>query len=149
MKIAQYVYFGISSDTLVAEEIAQRVGLTPDSSRVRGSRNADPPRPRHHLWAVECRGRGMDVQQQTAEVMERVMSRREKIRDLVKSGEAKAWLQIVRSFNAADGEEEEITEDGDLVKLSGQHQLLGWHMDGATVRFLVDVGAEIDCDEYG
>jgi hypothetical protein len=149
MKIAQYVYFGIWSDTLITEEIAQRVGLVPDSSRVRGSRSADPARPVHHVWAVECKGRGMDVEQQIADVMRRVIPCRDNIRDLVGTGEAKAWLQIVRNFDASDGEEEEITEAGDLVKLGGQHQLLGWHLDGAIVRFLADVGAAIDCDEYG
>lgn len=150
MKIAQYVYFGIRSDTLITEEITQRVGLAPDSSRVRGgSRSADPPRPVHHVWAVECKGQGMDVAQQTADVMRRVIPCRDNIRKLVATGEAKAWFQIVRTFNAADGEEEEITEAGDLVKLGGQHQLLGWHMDGEIVQFLADVGAAIDCDEYG
>jgi hypothetical protein len=149
MKIAQYVYFGIRSDTLITEEIALYVGLAPDSSRVRGSRSTDPSRPAHHVWAVECRGQGMDVEHQIADVMRRVIPCRDSIRGLVETGEGKAWLQIVRNFDAAGGEEEEITETGGLVKLGGQHQLLGWHMDIAIVRFLADIGADIDCDEYG
>jgi hypothetical protein len=61
----------------------------------------------------------------------------------------RAWLQLVRHFGAADGEGEIIdqTPDG-LVKLSGQHQLLGWHLHHATIA-LHDVGADIDAGEYG
>ena len=91
----------------------------------------------------------MDVEHQIADVMRRVIPCRDSIRGLVETGEGKAWLQIVRNFDAAGGEEEEITETGGLVKLGGQHQLLGWHMDIAIVRFLADIGADIDCDEYG
>jgi hypothetical protein len=42
----------------------------------------------------------------------------------------------------------QVTADGP-EKLSGQHQLLGWHLPGDVMRFLVDVGAELDVDEYG
>jgi hypothetical protein len=65
-------------------------------------------------------------------------------------GEVQAWLQLVRYFGSEDGEEETIDETPEgLVKLSGQHQLLEWHLHRDTLAFLHDVGAEIDADEYG
>jgi hypothetical protein len=48
-----------------------------------------------------------------------------------------------------EGEEEEITEIDGLEKLPGQHQLLGWHLSRPTMEFLLDIGAELDVDEYG
>jgi hypothetical protein len=42
----------------------------------------------------------------------------------------------------------DVTPDG-LEKLSGQHQLLGWHLDRHVLNFLSEVGAEFDADEYG
>jgi hypothetical protein len=73
------------------------------------------------------------------------------IRELLKtSDDTTPWLQIVRSFNTDDGEDEtiDVTPDG-LEKLSGQHQLLGWHLNGEVLDFLSEVGAELDADEYG
>jgi hypothetical protein len=60
------------------------------------------------------------------------------------------YLQLVRFFDDEDGEEEELSPpDAPLQKLSGQHQLLGWHLDRDSLGFLAHVGAEIDADEYG
>jgi len=90
-----------------------------------------------------------------ARVLARLESSRSAIRDLVTtSADVSAWLQIVRYFNTDDGEEEEeeevidVTPDG-LEKLSGQHQLLGWHLDRHVLNFLSEVEAEFDADEYG
>ena len=43
------------------------------------------------------------------------------------------------NFDAADGEIIDEAPDG-LVKLSGQHQLLGWHLHRDTLAFLHDIG---------
>ncbi|HEX4436973.1 MAG TPA: DUF4279 domain-containing protein [Solirubrobacteraceae bacterium] len=150
MKIKQYVYFGISSDVLTAEAIVARIGLAPDKTQIRGSRVVDPPQPRRHKWELGSYERGLDISAQTALVLARLKPARDEIRALVKEGEVQAWLQMVREFDAADGEEEIIDETPEgLVKLSGQHQLLGWHLHRDTLAFLHDVGAEIDADEYG
>ena len=150
VKIRQYVYFGISSDVLRPGEIAERVGLAADSEWLRGSRIEAPPHPIHHVWKVECGDKGLGVGEQVARVMERVWPRRAAIRELVEGGEVKAWLQIVRYFGDEEGKEEEIdaTPEG-LVKLTGQHQLLGWHLDRQALAFLTEVDAELDADEYG
>jgi hypothetical protein len=65
-----------------------------------------------------------------------------------------ATLQLVRYLGAwlddDEGEEEgEITVTEVGTKLPGQHQLLGWHLATDVLAFVVDVGAEIDVDEYG
>jgi hypothetical protein len=33
--------------------------------------------------------------------------------------------------------------------MTGQHQLLGWHLDRETLQFILGIGAAIDVDEYG
>jgi hypothetical protein len=150
VKIKQYVYFGISSEVLTAEMIAARIGLAPDKTETLGSRLVDPPRPRRHKWELGSYGRGLDVTAHVAVVLARLEPARDEIRALVREGDVQAWLQLVRNFDAADGEEEIIDETPDgLVKLSGQHQLLGWHLHRDTLAFLHDIGAEIDADEYG
>ena len=62
-------------------------------------------------------------------------------------------LQVVRYLDDDQGEDEkltEVTKDGrQLVKLSGQHQLLGWHLDRRALDFLQRTHAEVDVDEYG
>jgi hypothetical protein len=60
-----------------------------------------------------------------------------------------AVLQIVRYLDDDNGDEEQLTGVGDLEKLSGQHQLLGWHLGRRVVQFLDEVDAELDVDEYG
>ncbi len=150
VKIKQYVYFGISSETLTAEAIAERIGLQPDKTMVRGSRTQDPPRPARHKWQLGSYEPGLDISAHVAAVLARVEPVRAEIRALVYEGEVQAWLQLVRHFGAEDGEEEIIDETPEgLVKLSGQHQLLGWHLHRDALAFLADVGAEIDADEYG
>nr|WP_255279509.1 hypothetical protein [Actinomadura madurae] len=60
-----------------------------------------------------------------------------------------ATLQVVRMFEHPDGEEEDRPAPvGGLEKLPGQHQLLGWHLDGRVLEFLRLTRAELDIDEY-
>lgn len=94
----------------------------------------------------------MRVDDQVEHVIRRARPVADTIRQLVESGHVTATLQMVRDFDAVDGEKEAHGDvrlpDGDtLATLPGQHQLLGWHIDTETVRFLAYVGAEIDCDE--
>jgi hypothetical protein len=59
-------------------------------------------------------------------------------------------LQLVRYFNDDAGGDEELSPpDAPLQKLTGQHKLLGWHLDADLLGFLARVGVEIDADEYG
>jgi Domain of unknown function (DUF4279) len=150
VNIKQYAYFGISSEVLTAETIAARIGLAPDKTQTRGSRLVDPLRPMRHKWEIGSYERGLDISAHVAVVLARLEPARDEIRVLVREGDVQAWLQLVRDFDAADGEEEIVDETPDgLVKLSGQHQLLGWHLSRDTLAFLHDIGAELDADEYG
>jgi Domain of unknown function (DUF4279) len=150
VKITQYVYFGISSEMLTAEAITVRIGVAPDKIETRGSRSVDRPRPRRNKWELGSYERGLDISAHVAIVLARLAPASDKIRALALDRDVQTWLQLVRYLDAADGEEEIIDETPDgLVKLSGQHQLLGWHLDRDTLEFLHDVGAELDADEYG
>jgi hypothetical protein len=72
------------------------------------------------------------------------------IREVTTEESAGAVLQVVRYFDDPDGEEEELSPpDAELQKLSGQHQLLGWHLDREVLDFLMATGASLDVDEYG
>ncbi len=48
MRISQYVYFALYSRTTTAEQMTQRLGLSPDEVFVKGSNNLDPPIPTTH-----------------------------------------------------------------------------------------------------
>jgi hypothetical protein len=42
-----------------------------------------------------------------------------------------------------------LADGREFERLSGQHQLLGWHLGRNILDFLRDVDAEMDFDEYG
>ena len=54
LRISQYVYFALKSETVPAAAITARLGVDPDSVRVRGARRLAPPVPVCHSWAIEC-----------------------------------------------------------------------------------------------
>ncbi|MBO0878343.1 MAG: DUF4279 domain-containing protein, partial [Pseudonocardia sp.] len=140
------------SESMRATEITARLMIEPDRVATRGSRVAEPPRPVYHSWEVVCDGRGMAVDEQVRKVVDRVRPRRAAIAELTQEPDAccGAVLAVVRHFDDEDGEEEELSPpDAPLQKLSGQHQLLGWHLDRDILDFLFAVNAEIDVDEYG
>ncbi|RVX43322.1 uncharacterized protein DUF4279 [Nonomuraea polychroma] len=155
MRVRQYVYFVMRSDILTAEEMSARIGLDPDEVMVQGSRSMQPLRPAVHAWKVACRDPGLTVNEMISRVVDRLEPFSEAIGGLVEelnrghSGSC-AVLQVVRYFDDEEGEVEDLrSPDPALEKIPGQHQLLGWHLDGRVVRFLVSTGAELDVDEYG
>jgi hypothetical protein len=116
--------------------------------------------PRRHRWQVECREPGLTVDEQVAKVLSRVTPQEHNIAELVRDLAEEdppggACLQVVRYLNDDEGENEEmpaliLMDNGiELEKLSGQHQLLGWHLSQDVLAFLQAVGAELDVDEYG
>lgn len=155
MRIRQYVYLALRSEVLTAAEMAERVGLAADRSQVRGSEVAGPkPRPRCHSWQIVCEEPGLTVDEQIERVVERVGAHRQAIRDLVSEEPVTVTLQAVRKLGAwlgdDEGEEEDLSAGVDGVeKLPGQHQLLGWHLSTEAMAFLLEIGAELDVDEYG
>jgi sirohydrochlorin ferrochelatase len=58
-------------------------------------------------------------------------------------------LERLEDYEAIIAEARGSGDPDGLVKLSGQHQLLGWHVSGDVLDFVREVHAEIDVDEYG
>jgi hypothetical protein len=153
------VRFAIRSHSVTASEMTARLGVEPDSLFVRASRPLHPPVPRFHQRTVRCDLPGLTVEDQIARVVARLDPFRSQIADLVtelanENPPGDATLIVVRHFDDEDGEEESeyvrYLPDGTMFeRLPGQHQLLGWHLDTATLAFLRFVGAELDVDEYG
>lgn len=158
MRIRQYTYFGIGSEVMSAAEMSDRLGVLPDEYSVRGSTSThDPVLPRSHSWKVVCQEPGLRVDDQIRSVIGRLEPVVDRIAELVaelrqvESGRT-TTLQVVRFFDHGEGEEDRPNPSGEelgLIKLDGQHFLLGWHLDKYVLEFLERTGAELDVDEYG
>lgn len=75
-----------------------------------------------------------------------------RISELVDEGDVVS-LSVVRYFDDEGGQPERIEtvemEDGtQLVRLGGQHQLLGWYLDAADLELLVSMKSSLEVDEY-
>ena len=160
VRISQYVYFGIWSQTLSPPEITERLGMEPDDFMIRGSQTQLPRVvPTRNRWSVRCDEKGLSVDKQVAKVLDRLKSFRDKIanlsRDLAEEQPPGGMgLMVVRYFDDDDGEEESeretIDPDGTTwERLPGQHQLLGWSLDSEVLEFLHAVGGCLSVDEYG
>lgn len=157
MRISQYVYFALRSETVPATTVAAHVGLQPDAVTVRGTLRAAPPVPVCHSWKIECRQPGLTVNEQIARVLDRIRPVAEPIRSLTAAGSVWAVLEVVRDFDdegEGEGEEEHrdpvVTDDGRVLqRLAGQHQLLGWALEAADLAFLASIPADLGVDEYG
>ena len=84
-----------------------------------------------------------------AELLGRVEPLAEHLRALASGGEVTYGIQVVRSLDDPDGVEEDLDDDGELRRLSGQHQLLGFHFDVEVLGRLAALGCSVDFDEYG
>ena len=77
----------------------------------------------------------------------------EKLHVLCEDDSTDALISIFRSFDSEDGVEEDESSGLDLppnfVRLSGQHQLLGFHFDLALMKRLIALKCEVSFDEYG
>ncbi|MBT0771490.1 DUF4279 domain-containing protein [Kineosporia sp. J2-2] len=153
LRVRQYVYFALKSESVPVTAMIARLGAEPDRRSVRGARRAEPPLPVCHLWIVECRTPGLRLDEQISRVLDRVRPLAGELRGLVATGEVRAVLQAVRYHDADDGEPEThepvTTGDGRVLEaMAGQHQLLGWHLAAADLAFLASVPADLDVDEY-
>jgi hypothetical protein len=156
MRVRQYVYFSLRSDHMPAHEVAAQLGMEADEISVKASKRENPPVPRVHAWRVVCRDGGLTLDEQIDRVINRLEPFADEIAALAREIDASegdgitGTLQVVRYFNDDGGEEESPQPNGtDLVRLPGQHQLLGWHLDRRVLEFLHRTGAELDVDEYG
>ncbi|WP_181775315.1 DUF4279 domain-containing protein [Amycolatopsis pittospori] len=129
MKVHQYCYFALKSETVSAGEITARLGMEPDEVMVLGSRIPERRVPRMHAWKIVQRGVD-SVDDQIERVIGRLAPVRPAIRTLVDEG-VSAVLQVVRYFHHRDGGEE-----------------FGWHLSPAVLAFLAEAAAALDVDEY-
>jgi hypothetical protein len=84
------------------------------------------------------------VDEQIAELMDRMLPRQEHIIELAQElhhnepGHDGAKLNVVRCLNDSDGDEEQFSApEAPLQKLPGQHQLLGWALQPTVMAFLL------------
>ena len=154
VRIRQYVYFGVWSESLSAVEITKQVGLAADEATIRGSRNSEAPFPKRHGWKIVCNDSACDLGEQAGRVLERLRPYAAALRDLSVRSEdgdpvVTMVLQAARWFGEDGGEEDELVEvESGRYELGGQHRLLGWHLTPADLGFLVDLRAALDVDEY-
>ena len=145
MQLRQYTYFAVTSTELTADAITTRLGIAPDEVAVRGSKRTDPPVPTAHRWEVHADGEGR-IDDQLAALVARLVPIQHLLQQLVAEGH-RCGLHVVRTFG--EGEAEAHPPTGELVVISGQHQLLGWHLERSVIAFLAATGIELDVDEYG
>ncbi len=149
LSIRQYSYIAIFSKILTSQEIEDRLKLKADIHEQwgKGRLRIDPSYQLTNVWKLIAQENSR-VDDQIRAIVKRIMPATLQIQDLVSTSVVEVNLQIVRHFNDANGAKEIVEEDGDMVKLTGQHQLLGWHLDAETLAFLTSIKAEIDVDEY-
>ena len=153
MRISQYAYFSLSSETVTAATITGSLGIEPDKILVRGARDAARVIPRVHEWSVMARGDNRPVNDMVTELLRRLEPVIAKITTVVREMPVQARLQLVRKFDDPEGVDDQGTTPEMAArgweKLSGQHHLLGWHLDRQALDFLERTNAELDVDEYG
>jgi Domain of unknown function (DUF4279) len=153
MRIRQYAHFIVESETLSPEQITAILLIEPSVSR-RGSRSTDPHIPRFNIWNYKARGEGR-VDDLVTELVDFFEPLADRLQMLANEG-LSIGISVMRSFDDSLGVEEDfsmLTGPSDLpehlVKLPGQHQLLGLHLDVELMRRLVALNCLLDVDESG
>jgi hypothetical protein len=153
VRVRQYASFAIHSDHLSPDEITRRVGIEPDRVAVRGSKGADPIRPVTHLGRVESGlTRDLRIDDHLDVLVLRLWDAADRLREVIDGSRTSAGLVIVRQFGTEAAEEIDVARRGvpeGFERLSGQHPLLGFHLDERTMSFLSHINACVDVDEYG
>ncbi|MDX8050150.1 GNAT family N-acetyltransferase [Lentzea sp. BCCO 10_0798] len=129
MRVDQYAYFALESDTVSAAEIAQRLGLEPDEVLVRGSKRPEHDVPRVHAWKIVDRGAGR-LDEKIQNVVDRLLPIRDELVALTAMSDMSASLVVVRFCRDGDGAD------------------LGWWISAEALAFLTSVRASLDVDEY-
>ncbi|MBO2464697.1 DUF4279 domain-containing protein [Actinomadura violacea] len=152
MPVRQYVYFALFSRHVTAHEMTAVLRIAPDEVSVRGSRFTTPTEvPVSHAWEIVCREPGLCVDEQITRVLDRLRPHADRVAGLAARLAADdeehggAVLQVVRYFEDADPGSEEQALGSPAPQ---EPNLFGWHLDGPTLAFLVELGAELDVDEY-
>lgn len=148
VKIVQKAKFVVESATMDPDQIASELGMTFDGVHWPSVRQTDPPRGRNNSWVIlEVSDRTVD--EGIEELLDRIAPAADRLQELRRAGRADPHLSVVRKFDDEDGIDEDLSDLGGFRRLSGQHQLLGFHLDLGLLQRLVDLGCELDVDEYG
>lgn len=148
MKIRQRVYLSVSSDALTPAQVSAALGMPFDREMWRGLKSADPPRPATNRWFLDAPA-GDAVDDRIEALFDRMAPIVGPLQRLSSEGQVEVVLQVIRSFNDEDGEEEEIVKTDEYEKLSGQHQYLGFPLSVELMNRLAELDCAIDVDEYG
>ena len=152
MRIRQYAHFVVGSEKLDPDQITSALNVQPTGVSRRGSRTAEPPIPRFNLWRYRATSTGV-LDELIRELLDLFEPRQRALQGLCVNDDG-SWIEIsfMRSFDDPEGVEE---DDGpaelpdNLMRLEGQHQLLGFHLDTELMRRLVALDCALDFDEYG
>ncbi|MFI6100311.1 GNAT family N-acetyltransferase [Lentzea sp. NPDC051213] len=130
MRVEQYSYFALLSETMPAADIARRLGVEPDEMLVRGSRRPEHDLPRIHAWKIVRRGNER-VDEQIQHVVDRLKPLRDELVQLTAEPGITARLIVVRYFR-------DSADDADV----------GWWVSVESLEFLAAIRASLDVDEY-
>ncbi|MFS8100192.1 GNAT family N-acetyltransferase [Lentzea alba] len=130
MRVEQYSYFALWSETVSAADISVRLGLEPDEVLVRGSRSAEHDVPRAHAWKVVRRS-DERVDEQIQHLVDGLKPVRDGLVEITAETGITASLVVVRRFR-------DSVDDADV----------GWSISAESMEFLAAVRASLDVDEY-
>ena len=149
IRLKQYVYIAVESETLSCHEIEADLGIVADAHKVLGTRGhqLDPSRPIVNSWQLTHK-ENIAVDEQIEILINRLSPSKEQLIKLVNAKQVEVRLEVVRYFDHSKGEREFIDEEANFIKLPGQHQLLGWYISSANIAFLASIEADLDVDEY-
>ena len=154
MKVRQYVYLGMLSETVDPGQISHRLGLVPDEIRLRGSRHPGPPSvPRTHIWQLNSGVVRDDVplNDHFEALLARLAGSASRVRALLDEGAVDGVIRVVRRFDPGP-EDVEIVKPGrqvgNLEKVGGQHPLVGFGIDAELLKYAAEANLVFDFDEY-
>lgn len=154
LKIKQYTYFALHSASLSCDEIEVQVGIVADEHKTFGEEehSQDSSQQIIHSWQLICYD-NIPVDKQIDSLVERLKPAQTALQKLAGTDDVVAVMQVVRYLDDDEGEDEIIETyndpvHGELTKLSGQHQLLGWELEPQTIAFLAGINASLSVDEY-
>lgn len=154
MRVRQRVYLKVTSAALSPHAISNLVGLEPTESAAMGSRDPVLVLPRFHMWSYAS---GVDeaatLEDHLGPLVSVLLEHTAGFKAASDHGETWTELQVVRYFKDGGEDFDESTygldPDSSLVRLGGQHPLLGWHLEPDVLRLLSSCGMALDVDEYG
>ncbi len=146
IKIRQYSYFALYSETMTAADMTVHLSMEPDEIRVLGSRSAEHRLPRSHSWQIH-RHSPESIDEQIEYLIDRLTPVLPRLLSLIDRPDVGASMQIVRHYDDPDGVHG-APGGTSLADVHNWPRPLGWHLTTAVLEFLVATGAELDIDEY-